>query len=190
MTKRIALSLVLLGTLLRVANAQAPASLPGYSVSTFVGYSSLQNANNNNGLFTSLAVPLKTWDSTWSRTLSARADNFLLTTPGVNVVLFGPEVRFQFSKATLFNGEVFQPFGNGMAGAARNNCVATTTCASGVATTTKAAYKVGGGLDMVLSPNMTLRLFEYDYINSTIFPGGHVTVHNLSQFTTGIGFHF
>jgi hypothetical protein len=187
------LKLAFLGVLLLLPGflyAQAPPELPGYSVSTFIGYTSLQNAQSNNGMFISLAVPLKTWNTTWSRTLSARADNFILTSPSVNAIFFGPEVRFQFSKPGAFNGAVFQPFGNGMFGEARSSCVAAGTCAPGVSTTSRAAYKLGGGLDMVLTSNMTMRLFEVDYLKSTIFPGGHVSVHNMTQFTTSLGFRF
>lgn len=174
-----------------VGQAQsAPAPLPGYSVTTFVGYSSLQSSNSGNGFFASLAVPLWTRNADWTWTVSARADNFLIASPSVNVLLAGPEVRYQFSQPTLFNGEVFQPFGNFMAGAARSSCVAATDCAVGQDTTSHFAYKVGGGLDMVLSANMTARLFEVDYIRSTIFPGGHVTLNNTTQITAAIGFHF
>jgi len=172
------------------AQGTAPTPLPGYSVSTFVGYSSLQNAQSSNGMFVSLAVPLKTWDKTWSFNVAGRADNFLLSSPSVNVVTLGPEFRFQFSKPNFMNGQVFQPFGNIGGGMARSSCVAAMTCAAGADTTTHGALKLGGGLDMVVSSNITWRLLEYDYIKSTIFPAGHVTVHNLGQFTTAIGFHF
>ena len=173
-----------------VPPAVPPVELPGYSVSLFVGYSVLQNAQNNNGLFSSVAVPLYTKNDVWSWTVSARADNFLLSSPSVVVIMGGPEGRFQFSKATLFNGAVFQPFGNFMLGAARSSCVSTKTCAVGQDQTSHVAYKVGGGLDMVLTQNMTARLFEVDYIRSTIFPGGGLTVNNFTQVSAAIGFHF
>ena len=172
--------------------AQAPAELPGYSVSTFVGYSSVSGTTAS-GMFLSLAAPLKTvyLNSTLgTMTVSARADNFWNTTPGVNVILGGPEQRFQFSKATFLNGLVFQPFVNEMAGIARNACVSTTSCAAGVTTASHFAYKVGGGLDLVLTSNMTARLFEVDYIRSSLLPNGHLTVSNAAQITAGIGFHF
>lgn len=164
--------------------AQAPSELPGYSVSTFVGYSSV-TGQASNAMFLSLAVPVKTLYTSASLgtlSLSARADNFWATSAGVNVILAGPEERFQFSKPNFFNGAVFQPFLNEMAGAARQ--------ASGSNTTSFFAYKVGGGLDMVLTSNMTARLFEVDYIRSHVLPGGHLTVSDAAQITAGIGFHF
>ena len=172
--------------------AQAPAELPGYSVSTFVGYSSV-TGQASNAMFLSLAVPVKTLYTNakvGTLSLSARADNFWATGAGVNIILAGPEQRFQFSKPNFFNGAVFQPFLNEMAGVARSACVSTANCAAGVSTTSHFAYKVGGGLDMVLTSNMTARLFEVDYIRSHVLPGGHLTVSNAAQITAGIGFHF
>ena len=172
--------------------AQAPAELPGYSVTTFVGYTSIQGTTAN-GMFLSLAVPVKTLylnSTLGTMTLSARADNFWNTSPGVNVILAGPEQRFQFSKANLLGGLVFQPFVNEMAGVAREACLAAMNCAAGVSTTSHFAYKVGGGLDMVLTSNMTARLFEVDYIRSSVLPNAHLTLSNAAQITAGIGFHF
>ena len=182
------LAIVLAAGLLTISPlvfAQAPSELPGYSVSTFIGYSSV-TGQASNAMFLSLAVPVKTLYTSASLgtlSLSARADNFWATSAGVNVIMAGPEERFQFSKPNFFNGAVFQPFLNEMAGAARQ-------AASGSNTTSFFAYKVGGGLDMVLTSNMTARLFEVDYIRSHVLPGGHLTVSNAAQITAGIDFHF
>jgi hypothetical protein len=182
--------LALLAVLLLVAGsayAQAPTSLPGFSVSGFVGYTAVQGQNSGNGIFTSFAVPLKTIDTKWSFTIAARLDNFILTAPTANVVLGGPEARFQFSSANFMDGQVFQPFGNFMLGADRAGCVSTQTCAAGTSTNAHFAWKAGFGLDIVTSTHTTWRLIEVDHIQ---LPTGAVNLGNQNQFLTAFGFHF
>lgn len=180
----LALSLLLLGGL---AQAQAPASLPGFQVQGFVGYTGFQGQSSGNGMFTSFEVPVYTLNAKWSATVSARLDNFQLSNPNTNVLLGGPEFRFQFSSSTFIDGQVFQPFINIMGGASRNACVAQANCAAGVSTVTSPAWKVGGGLDMVTSSHTTWRLLEVDRIQLT---SGPVVVGNTNQFITGFGFKF
>jgi len=186
-------TILIIAFLLSVAAfAQAPPELPGYSVTVNVGFSTV-TGNTGNGMFASVAVPLKTFNAgktLGTVALSARADNFAVLDPSVNIILGGPEFRFQFSKPTLFNGAMFQPFVNAGAGVARFACAAQGNCATGVSTTSHVAEKFGGGLDMVLTSNMTARLFEVDYIRSSILPNGHININNAVQVTAGIGFHF
>jgi hypothetical protein len=169
--------------------AQAPDPLGGTSVQLFVGYSLLQNAANSNGAMTSIAVPLKTINQKYSFTVAARADNFIGQTPAINRVYFGPEFRFQTS-STAFDGAVFQPFANVMAGAARSSCVASMTCAAGSDSTTHGAFKLGGGLDMVTSTHLTYRIVEIDYERSKLFPNGGIVTQNFASLTTGLMFTF
>ena len=185
--------LVVIQALGRPSYAQTPPELPGYTVNITAGYSSLQGATASNAAFSSFAFPIKTLylgTVLGTMSLAARADDFYNTAPGANILLGGVEQRFQFSSAGLFNGAVFQPFVNEMVGATRNGCVATSNCAAGVSSATKFAFKFGGGLDMPLSSNVVARLFEVDYIRSTLLPQNHLTVSNFAQVTTGIGFKF
>lgn len=169
----------------------APPSLPGFTVQIMAGYTSLQNVQNANGFFSSLTLPMHTFNSTnFTTTVSLRADNFLVSTPSINSVYLGPEFRFQFSQAQLLGGEVFQPFVNAELGVARSSCASTSTCPDGVDASTHFAQKVGGGLDMPTGNHVTVRLFEYDYMHSTLFPGGHITISNWGQLVTGLGFRF
>lgn len=171
--------------------AQAPTPLPGFTVQIMAGFTSLQNVANANGFFTSLTLPLYTKSATnWTTTISARADNFLISSPSINSVYVGPELRFQFSQASLLGGQVFQPFANVMLGEARSSCASTETCLPGADATSHFAQKVGGGLDMVTGNHVTLRLFEYDYMHSTLFPGGKIQISNWGQLFTAVGFRF
>lgn len=172
-----------------VSFAQAPAPLPGYTIQISAGYSNVQGAGAS-GTFQSLAVPIWTRNSTNTVTFSARADNFFVTSPSTYVITAGPEFRSQFSKADLLQGAVFQPFANVGFGAARSSCVFAMDCAAGQDVSSHFAYKMGGGLDMIMSSNTVARLFEVDYIHSTVFPGNHVTFSNFAQITAGIGFRF
>lgn len=189
--KRIGLAVAALLFCVMGLRAQAPAQPPGYTVSINLGYTSLQNVGNANGFFSSLALPLHTFPATnWTTTVALRADNFLIASPSVNTVFLGPEFRFQFSQANLLGGEVFQPFVNAMLGEARSSCAASASCGAGVNASTHFAQKLGGGLDMITSAHVTLRLFEYDYLHSTLFPGGSLQISNWGQLLTGVGFTF
>lgn len=169
------------------AFAQAPASLPGYQVSLAAGYSLTTGAQNNNGFFSSVGVPLYTFKDKWDVNIAGRGDYFSIATPSTYVITAGPEGRFQFSSASFFNGKVFQPFGNVGFGVAKSNCSATAAVCNG---NSYAAVKLGGGLDLVGTPTLTYRLFEFDYIKSTIFPGGSVKLSNFAQVTTGLKINF
>lgn len=175
------------------AFAQAPPELPGYSVSTSVGYTTT-TGQADNAMFLSLAVPLKTVfmnSALGTMTLSARVDNFWATASGVNIILAGPEERFQFSKSGFLNGMVFQPYVNEMAGISRQACIGTSNCPTGTNTHTRVAYKpIGVGLDALLSSNVTWRLLQIDYIRSSLLPNGHLVVSNAAQISTGFQFHF
>lgn len=176
------------------AAQSAPVSLPGYNISLGAGYSSTTGNSTNNGFWSSLSVPVYTFGGTfgknWDATISARADYFTVTTPSTYVVTAGPEMRFQFSKPTLLNGIVFQPFGNLGLGAARSQCAAAMDCAAGVDATSHFAFKLGGGIDIPMSSSTALRLFEFDYIHSTIFPNGHVVLSNSAQISAGLKWTF
>jgi hypothetical protein len=163
--------------------AQAPAPLPGYQVSLTAGYSLLTGAQSNNGFFSSVAAPLITFNRTNSFTLSGRGDYFSIATPSSYVVSGGPEVRFQFSSAQFFSGKVFQPYGNFGVGIAKSSC-------TGCDTSGHAAWKIGGGLDMVGTPTLTYRLFEIDYIHSRIYPNNGVVLNNFAQVMTGLKLTF
>lgn len=190
--RQLGLALALLLAVTAVGRAQsAPAQPPGYTISINLGYTSLQNVGNANGFFSSLALPLHTWSSkNLTTTVALRADNFLVTKPSVNTVFIGPEFRWQFSQANLLGGEVFQPFINIMGGEARSSCAASASCGAGVDASTHGAEKAGGGLDMVTNAHVTVRLFEYDYMHSRLFPGGSLQISNWGQIVTGIGFTF
>lgn len=167
----------------------APSALPGYTVQLNAGYSSVQG-NSSNGMFASLAVPIWTRNSTNTMTVSARSDWFSITNPSTFVITAGPEFRYQFSRATLLNGIVFQPFANTGIGAARSQCVSTNSCPVGADTSSHITEKLGGGLDVIMDTHSTIRIFEVDYIHSRIFPGGHVVMSNFAQVSAGIGFRF
>lgn len=171
----------------------APTPLPGYNVSLNAGYSSVQG-NGNNGMFASLAVPVYTFGGAfgkdWDATISARADYFTLTSPANYIVTAGPEFRFQFSRASLLSGTVFQPFANLGVGAARAQCVSAGTCAAGTDTSTHGAFKFGGGLDIPMSASLSLRLLEVDYIHASDLPSGHVVFSNFAQVSAGVGIRF
>jgi hypothetical protein len=169
--------------------AQAPpANLPGYTVQLTAGYSLLTGAQNNNGFFSSVAVPIKTFNNKYSFSLSGRADYFSIATPSSYVIAGGPEARFQFSKPDLMGGIVFQPFGNVMLGMAKSACPAA-GCAPTVDTSGKFAFKIGGGLDVPLKGGVVARLFQVDYIKASIYPNGLV-LSNFAQVTTGLGIRF
>lgn len=165
----------------------APPSLPGYQVSLAAGYSLTTGAQNNNGFFSSVAVPLYTFKNKWDLNIAGRGDYFSIATPSTFVITAGPEGRFQFSSPTFFSGKVFQPFGNVGFGVAKSNCSATAAVCNSAS---YSAVKLGGGLDLVGTPTLTYRLFEFDYIRSTIFPGGSVQLSNFAQVTTGLKINF
>lgn len=171
----------------------APQPLPGYNVSLNAGYSSVQG-NGNNGMFASLAVPVYTFGGAfgknWDATISARADYFTLTTPSNYVITAGPEFRFQFSRANLLNGAVFQPFANFGIGTSRAQCVSSNTCGPTVSTASAFTSKFGGGLDIPVSSSMSLRILEVDYIHAGNLPSGHVIFSNFAQISAGLGIRF
>ena len=163
----------------------APTELPGYSVQVLAGYSLVTGAGNNNGFFSSVAVPA--WhNKSNSLAVQARADYFSINKPSSYYVGGGPEFRYAFAKPTIFNGQVFEPFADVQIGAAE-----TSDPATGNPTGTKHfALKVGGGLDTVLKGNVTWRLFQVDWIHSTIYPGNGIVLSNFAQISTGIGIRF
>jgi hypothetical protein len=169
---------VVLLALSTLAASQAPPDLPGYSVQITGGYSLLTGAQTSNGFFTEAAVPFHTFHDTNSVTVSGKADYFQVASPASNVIAAGPEVRFQFSKANFINGQVFQPFAHAEFGAAR---------ASG---DTKTAWVIGGGLDMPDGQSLTWRIFEVDYVHSTLFPNNAVAESNWAQVKTALGIRF
>lgn len=182
MKKILVLAFVCLSLSLALAQS-APAPLPGYQVSLAAGYSLLTGAQNNNGFFSSVGMNMRTFDKTNSFSIAARGDYFSINTPSSYVIAGGPEFRFQFSRASFLSGKVFQPFANVGAGAARSSC-------SGCSNAPHFALKIGGGLDMVGSPTVTYRLFEVDYIHSTIFPNNAITLSNFAQVMTGLKLNF
>lgn len=167
--------------------AQAPTQLPGFSVQAFTGYTEVQGQQDSNGLFTELASPVYSWNAKYSGTILARADNYQFTTPSTNVLLGGPEVRFQFSNATFMDGQVFQPWVSFGAGAARASCVAASDCGVGVSTKSTFAYEYSAGLDMVQSSHITWRLFSYARV---VLTSGPINIGNSNAFLTAIGIHF
>jgi hypothetical protein len=169
----------------------APTPLPGYNIQISAGYSLLSGAQNNNGMFASVAVPIWTRNSVNTFTVSGRADYFTVTSPSVYVVTAGPEVRYQFSRASILGGMVFQPFGNMGMGTGRSSCVNAGTCtATSSAGASHFAFKFGGGLDVPVSSTLTMRVFEVDWIHSTLFPGNSLTLTNVPQVTSGISLRF
>ena len=171
----------------------APAPLPGYTISVAAGYTSTTGNTTNNGMWASLAVPLYTFKGVWNKydlNLAARADYFTIAKPSDYVVTAGPELRAQFSKASLLGGVVFQPFGNLGIGAAESQCAASQSCAAGTDGSKHAAFKIGGGIDVPMNATLVIRVAEFDYIHSSIFPGGGVNINNFGQISTGLKIQF
>lgn len=177
------------------AHAQtAPSDLPGYSVSLFAGYSATTGNQTNNGFFSSVAIPVHQFQSAFGKqygmNLAVRGDYFSISKPSTYVLTGGPELRFQISKPDILNGQVLQPFINIGMGGARSQCVSDSSCAPTADQSTHFAAKVGGGLDIPISAKVNMRIFEIDFIHSTIFPTGNVVVSNFAQISAGIGLKF
>ena len=196
--KRISLALAVLFACFACSAQSAPTPLPGYNVSLMAGYTSTSGSGSS-GMFASLATPVYTFGGAfgknWDATIAARVDYFTISSPSTFTLTGGPEFRLQFSKASLLNGTVFQPFANAGLGASESQCVATNSCITGSDSARHFAQKLGFGLDVKLANNITWRIIEADYIHSQIFvsstnPAGFVSLNNLAQVSTGFGFSF
>ncbi len=151
----------------------------GWNVSVNGGYSSIQNAGTNNGFFFSTGIRL-------TQHFVARGDVFVLNDPAVTVSLVKPEYRFSAqhlfksaSSATVKNTEFFVNAGIGSAHY--------TDPAKG--STSKVAYGFGGGFDIKMSPTVSIRPLDVNYINSSLINGGRVIGNHL-QFAAGLGLRF
>jgi len=189
-----AIAVILLAASLGLAQTTPPSTpapstnLPGWAVQLTGGYSLVAGANTNNGFFSSVAVPV--WHSKNNALgVQGRGDYFSVSKPTSYFVGGGPELRGQFSKDTLLNGQVFEPFATVEFGLSK---LADTTDSAGatISHPTKFAFKIGGGLDTILKGNVTWRLVEVDYIHSSIYPNNGLVVSNFAQVSTGIGIRF
>lgn len=175
---------MLLVPMVKGQTSTAPAPLPGYQVTLTAGYSLVSGAQNSNSAYSSIALPIRTFDKTNSFSISGRGDYFYITNPVSAYVLAGkPEFRFQFSRASFFNGKVFQPFFGPSLGAAKSTC---TSCPSKY----YAAEGFYGGLDMVESTSMTWRLIEVDYFHSKLFPNNQTVESNIPAILTALSIKF
>lgn len=192
--KRFALAVAFFFALPVFAQQGGVSQLPGYNISIAGGYAATTGNATNNGFWSSLAVPVHQFQSAFGKeygmNLAIRGDYFTISQPSTYVVTGGPELRFQISKPTLLNGQAFQPFINTGLGAARSQCVSTMTCPAGSDQSTHFAFKFGGGLDIPTNSALSIRIVEVDWIHSTIFPTGSVTISNAAQISTGLSIKF
>lgn len=151
----------------------------GWNVMVNGGYSSVSNAQTNNGFFFSTAIRL-------SQHVVARGDVFVVTSPAVTVSLAKPEYRFSASHLfksnatpTVKNTEFFVNAGIGAAHF--------TDPAQG--TKSKFAWGVGGGFDVKLSDTVSIRPLDVNYVRSSLLNGGQVIGNHL-QFAAGLGLRF
>ena len=166
--------------------APTPSQLPGWQVSVNAGYSLLQGATSNNGIFSDVEVSLPQ-PASWKRfSLAMRGDYFTVTSPAVYVIDAGPQVEsVPFAIPSFMSGQKFQVFLSAGLGAARSQATA-----ANLTPQYHLALKLGGGINMPVSSTVTWRLLEVDYIRSRIFPGGSIVMSNMAQLETGIGIHF
>lgn len=151
----------------------------GWNVSVNGGYSSVQNAGTNNGFFFSTGIRL-------SQHFVARGDVFVLNDPAVTVSLVKPEYRFSAlhlfkgnTSATVKNTEFFVNAGLGNAHF--------TDVKQG--TQSKFAWGVGGGFDIKMTPTVSIRPLDVNYIRSSMIGGGKVVGNHL-QLAAGLGLRF
>lgn len=160
-------------------------TLPGWAVQVSAGYSYITNANENNGFFSSIDVPLY-HDKSNNFSISGSGSYFSITTPSSYFVGAGPVLHGAWSSPNLLNGQVFEPFAGLDFGVTRSVDSSTGTPTGA----TKFGFGVKGGLDTILKGNVVWRIFQVEFIHSTLYPGNSVTVSNIGQISTGIGFRF
>jgi hypothetical protein len=184
----VVLTLLFLSSGLVWAQTPTPApapTLPGYAIQLSAGYSYISNAPTNNGFFSSLDVPM--WhDPSNKFAISGSGSYFTMSTPSSYFAGGGPVAHFQYSNKNLLNGQVFQPFVGADFGVTRS--IDTST---GLSTgSTHFGVGIKGGLDTVLTGNVSWRVFQVEWIHSTLYPGNSVTISNIGQISTGLNIRF
>lgn len=186
--KRITLFAVLAFAVSCFAQAPTPpvtTTLPGYSVQLAAGYSYITNATTNNGFFSTIDVPLY-HDKSNAFAISGVGNYFSISNPSSYYVSGGPTAHFQYSKPSLLNGQVFEPFAGVGFGVTRSVSTSTETPSGAM----HFGFDIHGGLDTILKGNVSWRIVQVAWIHSTLYPGGSVAVSNIGQVTTGIGIRF
>jgi len=188
--KQFSLSLVVLCLLAGFSTAQAtPPDLleTSWNVAINGSYSNLANAATNNGFVTSEGLRV-------AQHWVARSDQFITLTPSTVIVLAGPEYRLSmahFLPKSDFaaNAGKFEGFINAKVGTARSW---STISANGTSSLSAArfAYGVGGGFDVTLSSNVTMRPLDLTYVRASMLQNGGELLGNHLQFAAGLGIRF
>lgn len=179
-----------------VAKAQSPAPAPdpleaAWNVSISGNYANVSNAPTNNGVLTSVAFRI-------AQHWNLRADTYLLNSPaGMVLVLGGPEYRI--SAAHIFpqsnfmiNANRMELFANIEAGDARTGVPMVVPQTGNIVnvSASKFAFSVGGGLDITISPMVTVRPLDVKYVRSSFLNNGGGFYGNQLDFAAGLSLRF
>lgn len=157
-----------------------------WNISINGSYSNLSQAANNNGFQASEAFRV-------AQHWNFRTDQFLVMNPSSVVVTAGPEYRLSLAhllaKSTFSaNAAKLEAFANLGAGSARSSTVG----ADGTSTLSAAkfAWKVGGGLDILVNPTLSLRILDISYVRAGMLTHGGELLGNHIQAAAGLGLRF
>jgi NHL repeat len=106
--------------------------------------------------------------------------------------MMGPRYTYQFKN--WFGHDFGRPgggriFGEGLIGGVHSFNTVVPTSAGVAGAATYFVFQVGGGVDLPLRKGIGIRLFEADYVRSTLPNGGNSTQNDL-RLAAGISFHF
>lgn len=172
--------------------AQTPAPTPpdvlenAWNIGINGNFSNLSQSANNNGFQVSEAFRV-------AQHWTFRSDQFLVMNPSIVVVTAGPEYRFSLqhllAKSTFAaNASKLEAFVNVGAGTARSSTVAdngTTTLSAA-----KFAYKIGGGIDILVNSTLSLRPLDISYVRAGMLNNGGQILGNHVQAAAGLGLRF
>jgi hypothetical protein len=112
--------------------------------------------------------------------------------PGVDLdkvsFMMGPRYTYPFKSwfGRTGGGRVF---GEGLIGGVHSFNTVVPTSAGVAGAASSLVFQVGGGADLPLRKGIGIRLFEADYVRSTLPNAGNSTQHDL-RLAAGISFHF
>jgi hypothetical protein len=169
---------ILLALSLATASAHAqtaPVTIPEGTQSITIGasYSSTSGTLDNGTVET---IQKRIW-----KYGSVRLDAFTLGPFLSTVARFQPQASLShvFKANPYFNPKPILPFVNAGGGVAKS--------ADG---TTKAAFAVGAGCDYYVNKSLMLRVLDFTYLRSTIYPGGSEILTNFKSVATGLTLNF
>jgi len=177
-----------------VAKTQTTAPDPfeaAWNVSISGNYANVSNAPTNNGVLTSVAFRV-------AQHWNIRADTYLLNSPaGMVLVLGGPEYRISAahifpSSNFMINASRMELFANVEAGDARTSTVFVSPVGGTITqvSASKFAFGIGGGLDITISPMVTVRPLDVKYVRSSFLNNGGGFYGNQLDFAAGLSLRF